>query len=139
MKLLDVTYFRVLHQPQVALVFECYEISVRGFLKKSLLEIAAARHILRKIVSALTYMHDLGIVHADLKPANMFMRPETFAATAWTEWVVASSQPPRTANPAEFKGCISPKGFIFEVVLGDLGNAVLANPAERITQQARTG
>ena len=121
-----------LDQPRVALVFECFETSVKQFLCKSSLEIAAVRHILCKMVSALTYMHDLGVLHADLKPANILMRPETFAATAWTEWLVASSS---KTNSAVFKGCISPKGCIFKVVLADLGNAELANPAERMHQR----
>ena len=138
-KVVDVAHFRKepskltgLDEPRIALVFEYFETSVRHFLNKSRLEIAAVRHILRKVVSALTYMHDLGILHADLKPANIFMRPETFAATAWTKWVVASSS---KTNSAVFQGCISPKGCIFKVVLGDLGNAELANPAERIDHQ----
>ena len=84
----------------------------------------------------MTYMHDLGILHADLKPANIFMRPETFAATAWTKWVEASSS---KTNSAVFQCCISPKGWIFKVVLGDLGNAELANPAERMNQTRKDG
>ena len=125
-----------LNQPRVALVFECFETSLRHFLRKSRFEIAAVRHILRKLVSALKYIHDLGILHADLKPANIFMRPEAFAATEWAEWVVASSC---KTNSALFKGCISPKGCIFKVVLGDFGNAELANPFNRTPQILKDG
>ena len=54
-----------LDQPRIALVFEYFETSVRHFLSKSRLGIAAVRHILRKVVSPLTYMHDPGTLHAD--------------------------------------------------------------------------
>ena len=42
-------------------------------------------------------------------------------------------------NSAVFKGCISPKGCIIKVVLGDLGNAELANPAVRAQLKAKHG
>ena len=38
------------------------------------LEVSGMRHVLRSVLAALAYMHELGLVHADLKPANMLLR-----------------------------------------------------------------
>ena len=121
--------------PVVALVFDRFETTVCGFSRGALLEIAAVRHILRKVVSALMYMHDLGIVHADLKPPNILMRPELFAVREWRQWIDSSSK----GHVACFRGCISPKGCIFKVVLGDLGNVELAEPALRMQPRLNSG
>ena len=144
--ILDVEFFRPgstsareLNQPLIGLVFELFETDVRQFLKKAPLEIAGMRHVLRKVVSALTYMHELGILHADLKPANILMRPEDFAATEWVQWLAAVSTTGAASAEALFCGCISPRGCIFKVALGDLGSAELACPEERCRLKPKPG
>jgi serine/threonine protein kinase len=97
------------------------------------------RHVLRTVVSALTHMHELGILHADLKPANILMRPEDFAATEWVQWLAAVSTTGAASAEAVFCGCISPRGCIFKVALGDLGNAELACPEERRRLKPKPG
>ena len=145
-KVLDVEGFRPkpnkeledlgLNQPSVALVYDRFETSVMDFLKERRLEVAAVRHILRKVVSALMHMHNLGILHADLKPANIFMRPEIFAVEEWNFWLEDSST---RKTAAVFNGCISPGGCIFKTVLGDLGCAELADPAQRRLHKVKSG
>ena len=43
-------------------------------MKKSPLGVAGVRHVLRSLLSALHYMHGLGVVHADLKPAIFLLK-----------------------------------------------------------------
>jgi serine/threonine protein kinase len=38
------------------------------------LKVAGMRHVLRCVLAALAFMHELGMVHADLKTANMLLR-----------------------------------------------------------------
>ena len=146
-KVLDVEGFRPkpnkeledrgLNQPSVALVYDRFETSVMDFVNKGRrLEVAAVRHILRKVLSALMHMHNLGILHADLKPANIFMRPEIFAVEEWMHWLDDSSD---RKTIAVFNGCISPGGCIFKTVLGDLGCAELADPAQRRLHKVKNG
>ena len=137
-KIVDVASFRQrplvseeLNQPVVALVLERFETSVRQFLKKATLELAGKRHVLQKVASALKYMHSLGIMHADLKPANILMRPEAFARERWALWSIAGSAEDQQERDLVFRGCISGRGCIFQVVLSDLGNAELASAALR--------
>ena len=59
------------------------------------------------------------------------MRPEDFAATEWIQWLAAVSTTGAASAEAVFCGCISPRGCIFKVALGDLGNAELACFEER--------
>ena len=105
-------------------------------MTKANMEFAAVRHTLRILVRALWYLHDLGILHGDVKPPNMLMRPETGAAAAWEEWAKASSS---ASKWTVWKGCISPQGRIFKVVLADLGSVELANPAVRARRKPRYG
>ena len=97
------------------------------------------RHILRKVLSALTYMHELGILHADLKPANILMRPEDSVATEWVQWFAVVSTTGAASAEAFLCGCVSPRGCIFKVVLSDLGSAELACPEERFCLKPKLG
>ena len=74
-KLLDVVLFRRLRQqPAIGLVFERFDTDVRQFLKMSPLKVAGMRHVLRSVLAPLAYMHELGLVHADVKPADILLR-----------------------------------------------------------------
>ena len=116
----------------IGLVFERYHIDVRQLFKKKAVELAGLRYVLRNVVSALTYMHEKGMLHADVQPANLLMRPEDFApATAWSQWLGMPRICESDLHAPLFGGCISPRGCIFKVVVGDLGSAGLACPEER--------
>ena len=119
----------------LGVVYERFEIDLHHFLQKSRLEIAGMRQVLRTVCAALTYMHGKGLVHADLKPANILMRPEDFAADLWGQWIAAASAAEPESTGAAFLGCITPRGCIFKVVLGDLGSAELADPALRLQRK----
>ena len=82
-RLVDVGLFRRSphHRPgwnsssvHIGLVFDMYEIDVRQFLKKSSFTQSGMRHVLNSVLEGLRFMHDRGVVHCDLKPANIFMR-----------------------------------------------------------------
>ena len=74
-KLMDVVLFRRLHQqPAIGLVFERFDTDVGQFLKMSPLKVTGMRHVLRCVLAALSHMHERGLVHADLKPANILLR-----------------------------------------------------------------
>ena len=84
-------------------------------------------------------MHGKGIVHADLQPANLLMRPEDFAAAEWSQWLGMPRICESDLHAPLFGGCISPRGCIFKVVVGDLGSAGLACPEERVYKKPAPG
>ena len=74
-KLMDVVLLRRPSQSlAIGMVVERFDTDVRQFLKMSPLEVPGMRHVLRCVLAALAYMHELGLVHADLKTANMLLR-----------------------------------------------------------------
>ena len=73
-KLLDVCLFQRNQQHEIGMVFEHFDTDLRKFLKKVQVEVAGMRHVLRSVLAALRYMHDLGLVHADCKSANILLR-----------------------------------------------------------------
>jgi serine/threonine protein kinase len=63
------------YQPlAIGLVFERFDTDVRQFLKMWPLKVAGMRRVLRIVLAALAYMHELGLVHANFKPANILLR-----------------------------------------------------------------
>ena len=84
LKFLDVELFQRPYQPpEIGLVFERYDTDVKQFLKRRPLKVAGMRHVLRSVLAALAYMHQLGLVHADLKPANMLLRGAGVFKDGW--------------------------------------------------------
>ena len=76
-RLLDVQFFPQRaggHAAAIGLVFELFDTDGRQFLKKMPMKIAGARHLLRGLLAALACMHAVGLVHADVKPANILLR-----------------------------------------------------------------
>ena len=58
----------------IGLVFDMYEIDVRQFRKTSRFTPGGMRHVLNSVLEGLRFIHDRGLIHCDLKPANIFMR-----------------------------------------------------------------
>ena len=87
-KLLDVGLFqRPCQPPEIGLVFERFDTDVRQFLKLRPLKVAGMRHVLRSVLAALAYMHELGLAHADLKPANILLRGAGAFKDGWRRLV----------------------------------------------------
>ena len=74
-QIMDVLFFRRPSRPlAVGMVFERFDTDVRQFLNMLPLKVSGMRHVLRCVLAALAYMHELGLVHADLKTANILLR-----------------------------------------------------------------
>ena len=73
-QLLDVEVFNVPHSRLMGLVFERYDSDVAGILKDRILELAGMRHVVRTVLKALAYIHARGLVHTDVKPANILIK-----------------------------------------------------------------
>ena len=62
----------------IGLVFDLYEIDVRQFLEKTSFTQSGVRHVLNSVLAGLGFIHDSGMVHCDVKPANVLMRGTLF-------------------------------------------------------------
>ena len=86
-KLLDVIYVNGgpgLHQrPSCGMVFERFDSDARQFMNIQHFKTAGIRHILRCVATALEHMHQRGIAHADLKPANILLRGTASFQDGW--------------------------------------------------------
>ncbi len=80
--------------------------------------------MLRAVCAGLAHIHLHGLCHADLKPANIFLRGCSLPAK-------------RTASLAEFAQWLVQLPQALCVCIGDLGNAVLATPEQRPPRQSR--
>ena len=58
----------------IGLVFDLYEVDVRQFLQDYPFTQTGTRHVLNSVIAGLGFLHGNGMVHCDLKPANIFMR-----------------------------------------------------------------
>ena len=125
--ILDVEVFCRGNHHFVGFVFEHFETNVKMFLEEHAFELAGIRFVLRKVASALIFIHGMKIVHGNLKPANLLMRPEHFAAAEWSQWLGSAKH---DGLPL-FDGCMSQRGCIFKVVINDFTEFELATPQER--------
>eukprot|EP00736_Rhodelphis_marinus_P000006 Rmarinus@m.23829 len=69
------------HHGHVCLVFEYLGFSLFDFLKKNKFrpfQSQTVRSIARQLFEGVAYMHDLGLVHTDLKPENVLFRSDTY-------------------------------------------------------------
>ena len=101
-----------------------YEITLGGLLKKRSIEEVELIHILERICAGLSHLHQTGICHNDLKPANILLR--------------ACAAPPKDRGPTteHARWMLGVKGRM-EVCVADLGNAILGAPGQspRLSEQ----
>ena len=86
----------------MGLVFERFDTDVKEFLKTTAVKIPAMRHVLRSSLAALDYMHDRGILHADLKTSNILLRS---AGAFRQQWYKQLRKPAKAASAT---GAVSP-------------------------------
>ena len=82
----------------IGLVCDMYEIDVRQFLKKSFFTQGGLRHVLNSVLQGLCFIHDRGCIHADLKPANIFMRGAIHLRGCFSEKRFKLKQPGESQN-----------------------------------------
>ena len=58
----------------IGLIFDHFDTDIKQFLQNRALRIGGMRLVLRSVLAALLYMHDRGLVHANVKPANILLR-----------------------------------------------------------------
>ena len=116
-KLLDIGLFqRLRQQPTIGLVFEQFDTDVLQFLKRRPLKVAGMRHVLRSVLAALAYMHEHGLVHADVKPANILLRGACAFQDEWrrllekTTCLIPSGGAESASGAASASGYASARG-----------------------------
>ena len=100
-QLLDVGYFdRPQRSAAIGLVLDLYDLDVREFLKLRPLRLAGMRAVLSSVLEALGHIHERGLVHADVKPANVLMRGAG-ASREWLRTLRRGAAPANEADPVE--------------------------------------
>ena len=88
--LLDVGLFR--RSPRgpayLGLVFERFDVDAWHFLQKRALTVSGIRHVVNIVVSALAFLHDFGLVHADVKPGNILLRGVGRYQKSWRDFFI---------------------------------------------------
>ena len=144
--LLDIEIFRQDHPepPCIGLVFQRHDSDVRHLLQTQRFTRAGMRHVLSSLLDALAYLHQHKFVHADLKPANVFLKGRGRFQDDWARLVQRkSSSEAVSAAAAPVAGAVAESAegeplaityqlpVAFTVVLGDLGMTQLPSPQER--------
>ena len=130
-QLLDIDIFRpIAEPPSIGFVFQRYDTDVRQFLKKRSFTRAGVRHVLGSLLHALVHMHGQNLVHADLKPANIFLKGRDPFRDGWLVQKKKSSSGAASAEgePLAITHQL-PAAFI--VVPGDLGMSQMGSSQER--------
>ncbi len=83
----EVSRRRLGDMPAIGLVFQRYDSDVGQFLQKRPFTLSGMRHVLRSTLAALVDMHGHGLLHADLKPANILLRGLGSVRNGWRNLV----------------------------------------------------
>ncbi|KAB8262249.1 kinase-like domain-containing protein [Aspergillus pseudonomiae] len=100
-------------------------------------DVGYVRAISRQLLLGLDFLHQSGIVHCDLQPANMmfsvtgttniqdFLQPPEFSPVKWLEGTIKDDSPPKYLMPTQRRrGLLDNANWATLVVsIGDLGGA----------------
>jgi serine/threonine protein kinase len=87
------------HEQRFVLVFPYMPLSLATLIEQGPLSITQVRSIFTDLFNALTHIHDLGIIHRDIKPSALLLASSSGPAyladfgTAWHHSLSASTEP----------------------------------------------
>ena len=89
--------------------------------QRSLVEVEC-RHVMASLLNAAAHPHAHGLVHADIKPGNVFVKGPGMSQPHWSDSV----------SCRQFCHDIVMLPQLLGVVLGDLGSVELGDPDQRV-------
>jgi hypothetical protein len=89
-------------------VFALYGSCLRTFLIKRPFSMSGQRHVLKSIAQGLECLHAHGVVHADLKPANILLRGTPAFAEDWCKMFGATAATRTAASSNTAASAITP-------------------------------
>ena len=137
-----------LHHPNIVTAFDANQIKNRHYLvmeyvdgpnldelvrQRGPLSVGLACELIRQSAVGLQYAHEMGLIHLDIKPANLLVSEETVASG---QWPVASKA--RVSLPPTDRSPLASRHSSLRVKILDFGLARLNEPAAPVDSDELT-